>query len=65
MNAQGDVGGVGAHLDGQHRHGDQVARVRPGNAAADDPAGRLLEQHLGQPFGPAEGVMARVMAGRS
>ena len=42
-----DVGGVGAHLDGQGGLGDQVAGVGADDAAADDPLGGLVEQHLG------------------
>src|SRR5690349_4810729 len=38
MDGQADVGRVRAHLDGQHRLGDEVARRRTDDAAADDPA---------------------------
>ena len=38
VDGQADVLGVGAHLDRQRRLGDEVARVRPDDAAADEAA---------------------------
>ena len=48
MDGEADVLGVAAHLDRQRRLGDQVAGVGADDAAADQPAARLVPQRLGQ-----------------
>ena len=54
VDGEPDVGGVGAHLDGQRGLGDQVAGVGADDAAADDPVGGLVEEHLGHALVAAE-----------
>src|SRR3712207_7608436 len=46
FRSQPNVGRVCPQLDRQRRLGNQVARVRPDDAAADDPLRGLVEQHL-------------------
>ena len=58
VDGQADVGGVGAHLDGQRGLGDEVAGVGADDAAADDPVGGLVEQHLGHALVAAQGQRA-------
>jgi DNA-binding CsgD family transcriptional regulator len=60
---QADVSRVGAHLDRQRRLGDEPARGGPDDAAADDVAGRLVEQQLRHSLGATK--RERAAAGRS
>ena len=57
-----DVFGIAAHFDRQRDFGDQVARVRPDDAAADDPLRLLVEDQLGDAFIASE--RKRAAAGR-
>ena len=54
MNGEADVFGFRAHLDRQRRLGDEVAGVRPDDAAADQALGLLVPQGLGQALVAAE-----------
>ena len=48
MDGEGDVLGLAAHLDRQRGFRNEVAGVRPDDAAADRPLRRLVPQRLGQ-----------------
>src|SRR4029450_13458315 len=75
VDGEADVGGVGAHLDGQGGIGDQLAGVGADGGGADEAVGGLVEQQLGHalvaPEGqgtaagrPGEGALAVLDAGR-
>jgi hypothetical protein len=54
VDGEADVGGVGAHLDGEGGFGDEVTGVRADDAATDDPVGGLVKEELGEPFVAAQ-----------
>ena len=62
VDGQADVGGVGAHLDGQGGLGDQLAGVGADHAGADEALVRLVEQQLGHALAAAKGHHAAVTA---
>ena len=58
VDGEADVGGVGAHLDGQRGLGDEVAGVGADDPGADDPVVGLVEEDLGQALVAAQGQRA-------
>src|SRR5205807_3365106 len=48
VDRERDVGGVGAHLDGQRRFADELAGEGADHTAADDPTAALVEEELRQ-----------------
>jgi len=54
MDGQAQVGSVAAHFDGKGHFGDEIAGVRPDDAAADDSARGRVEQQLGHAIVTAE-----------
>src|SRR6185295_19304934 len=55
VDGEADVGGVGAHFDGERGFGDQVTGGRADDAAADHLLRRRVEEHLGGALVAAEG----------
>ena len=55
VDGEADVGGVGAHLDGQGGLGDQLAGVGADGGGADETVGGLVEQELGHALVAAKG----------
>ena len=58
MNRQANVGRVGAHPYRQRCLADKVACRSPDDAAADDAAGRVVEQQLCHSLGTTQGERA-------
>jgi hypothetical protein len=50
MNGFTDIGRLAPHLDRQADFADEIARVRPYNAATDEAMRCLIEQELGKPL---------------
>jgi len=48
MDGLADIDGIAAHFNGQRQFADQIAGMRPDNAAADNAMSLLVKNQLGE-----------------